>query len=442
MVYRITFINPKVHDGIQYSYKSRMAPYRLAVLAGQVPENWEPKIVDESVESLTYEDTDLAAITVSTPTATRAYEIADGFAEKGVQNLLGGVHPTVRSFEASMHGTVVAGESEVILPKVLKDYEKGILQTYYNGGHVAMNKAKPPRFDLLTHRYVIYPIQFSRGCPHDCEPCSVSSINGHEHRSKDYQRFIDEINSCGSKFILVADDNFIGSTKQERENVKTLLRKMKNETDVKLAGQVTVNFAKDRELMKLAADTGFCEFLIGFEDRDPYSLREIGKAVNCKTEYKKDVIEPMHDNGFSITGSFLLGLDNHDKKVFSRYVDFVKDADIDTSVFAIVTPFPSTRFEKRLREEGRIFRDNYPEDWKYYDINHAVFHPKQMTAGELETGTLEALSQVTNPLENYVRAFKSLINTRNIYGSGASFWLNNTTGIRVRNRLREKNHNN
>ncbi len=438
MVYNITFVNPKSHDESFYSYKTKIAPYTLTVLAGQIPENWKPRVVDENVEQMFYEDADLVAITVTTQNAPRAYEIADRFSEKGIPALLGGIHPTVLPNEAIKHGTVISREAEIILPKVLKDYEKGFLQKYYDGNHISMNAPKPPRFDILTHTYVIYPIQFSKGCPYDCEPCSVSTVNGHEYRCKDHQRFIDEINSSRSKFILVADDNFIGNTNQHRENVKVLLRKMKDETNAKFAGQVTVNFAKDRELMRLAAEANFCDFLIGFEDRDPHSLKEIGKAVNYGVDYKKDVVEPMHDNGFSVSGSFLFGLDNHTRKVFPTYVDFVKDAKIDTAIFSVVTPFPATRFEERLRREGRIFRDNYPEDWKYYDVNHVVFHPKNMTAEELETGTLEALRQVTNPLENYLRAFKSLMNTRNICGTGISFWLNNTTGLRVRDRLRQQ----
>jgi radical SAM superfamily enzyme YgiQ (UPF0313 family) len=433
---KITFVNPKVEDCFSFGFRSRTAPYKMAVLAGQVSGDWKPEIVDENFEQLSYKGTDLAAITLSTPNATRAYEIADRFSDNGVSVLLGGIHPTALPREAMQHGSVVAGEGETVLPKVLNDYDEGHLQKYYYGGHIQMETPKMPRFDLFRHQYTVYPIQFSKGCPNGCEPCSVSIVNGHSYRSKNNQRIVDEINASGGRHFLITDDILSGYTQSHKDDFKLLMKKIKDETNVNLAGQVTVEFAKDADIMKISSEAGLCECLVGFEDIDDKSLRDIGKTINYNVDYRKKFMKPMHDMGFTICGSFMLGLDNHDKSVFKRYTDFVKEVDVDSNAFLVLTPFPGTKLEKRLGNEGRIIRTNYPQDWKYYDTNHAVFSPKNMTAQELEFGTLESLKEVSNPISSIARVMKSIVNTRSVYGSAASFWVNSTVGLRAMKQMK------
>jgi len=435
MVKRITFIATKMQDSNWYKYHPRLSPYTLEVLAGQVPEGWEPKIVDENIRPIDMsDDTDLAAITVPTAAAPRAYEIASEFRERGVPSLLGNIHPSILPDEAGEYGTVVAGEAVNILPRVLKDFENNRLQPYYYGGQGSLN-SKFPRFDLAKDRYDINLVQYSSGCEGTCEFCSCGVTSGHTRRHKSHQRFVDEVNYCGGKMVFIADDNFLGYRKEDREDVKALLRKVKDETSAKFSAQVTVDFAKDNELLKLAADCGFVNVLIGFDALDTATLKEAGKFVNYKVNYR-DVIRKLHDNGLTVCGTLIYGFDSHTKKVFPTTKAFVKDSGIDAARFEILTPFPGTRTEERLRRENRIFRNNYPEDWKFYNCTNVVYYPKNMTPEELEAGTLDSIIETSNPLESCVRAFKSLLNTRNIYGTVGSLWLNNATGLHARGRLR------
>lgn len=363
-------------------------PYLGATtLAALTPSDITVTIEDENVQDIDFcSGTDVVAITIMTPLATRGYEIADRFRQKGAKVILGGFHATWMPDEAGAHAdAVVVGEAEHIWGQVMDDVRQGRLLKRYTAPEVADLRGLPvPRRDLLKKDgyFFINTLQTTRGCPFDCDFCSVTSFYGRTYRSRPLDEIEKELGtiSGGANFIFFVDDNITGNP----VHAKKLFELMKRQP-FKWVSQTSITFAENPDLLRLARESGCYGMFIGFETLTQEGLDSLNKKFN-KAEKYAELIRRIHDHGIGIQGSFIFGYDWDTKASFETVVDFAEKTKLDSVLFTILTPYPGTRVFSRMREEGRILTT----DWSQYDMAHVVYQPKNMTPEELQEGYLHA----------------------------------------------------
>jgi len=366
--------------------KTVCPPLAPAVLAALTPPGVEVSITDENIAIIDFnQDVDLVGITVLTATANRAYDIADAFRSKGIKVVLGGIHASILPDEAGAHAdAVVIGEAEGLWPNLIEDLKAGTLQKTYRHRQRPVLEGLPiPRRDLFTKGAYLIPntISTTRGCPHDCSFCSVSLFFGRTYRCRPIADVIKEIQTLDHKKpIIFVDDNIVGKPAYARELFRALIP-----YKLKWVGQASVNIARDKELLRLAAASGCVGLLIGFESISPASLAAIGKRINAVDEYKS-VIRKLHDHHIAIHGAFIFGLDEDDENIIENTLRFAQETRLESVQFSIVIPHPGTALYKSLDKAGRI----NSKDWFDYD-NGIVFTPKCISPERLREGTAWAL---------------------------------------------------
>lgn len=352
----------------------------LPLIAALTPTHHEVRILDERVEDIDFnEPYDLVGITVMSATAIRAYHIADEFRRRGVKVVLGGIHPTALPQEAKEHAdSVVVGEAEGLWEKLLEDYERGELKPFYQRKDFPSLSGLPhSRLDLLRGKYLLkHVFQTTRGCPHACGFCSVSTFMGRKYRHRPVEEVIEEIRQYPVRMIGFLDDNIVGNPAYSKELFQSLIPLRR-----KWVSQGTLRMAEDEKLLQLASQSGCIALFVGFESVNEENLRDMHKSFHRVDQYRK-LIERFHKYGIMVIGSFVFGFDEDDVSVFRRTLQFIEDTKVDFAQFSILTPLPGTEVFDKLKAQGRIFSF----DWSKYDFAHVVYQPAKMTPKELQEG--------------------------------------------------------
>ena len=392
-------------------------PLALEIIAGLTPKEWEIQIIDERLETLQLEDpeeADLVGLTSYTSTAPRAYEIADSYKKRGIPTVMGGIHATMLPEEALKYvDIVVTGEAENIWARVIADFEAKDMQRVYNAGYPDLKRMSKPRRDILPshYHYSAGTLQTGRGCPHNCEFCSVTLFNGYRRRKTPIEEVLDELETIPQKVVLFLDDNLIGYSKKDKEYAIRLFRGI-NERGINkiLSVQSAFNFAQD-EVLKYAAISGCKIVNIGIEAEDPAALKEMNKKVNLEIgvqNYEK-VFRRIHQYGIAVDGSFIYGLDTDTPEKLRRRTDFIINSDLDMMRISPLTPLPGTRLFKRLKKEGRLLYTNFPDDWEHYDLQKVAFKPALMKPEEL-TEKIQESKELIYCEENIEKRFQKTLN--------------------------------
>ena len=361
-----------------------LLPLNLAMLASLTPPEIDVSITDEAVERINFdEEIDLVGISYTTTVVPHAYEIAAEYRKRGVKVVLGGTHPTLIPQEAIKHGdSVCIGEAEGLWEEMLADFGRGGLKQFYRSkGYCSLKGLSTPRRDLFDAKHYppIATIQTSRGCPFACNFCAVTTIFGHKYRLRSAEDVLSEIETLEDNYIFFLDDNIVGSPAYSRELFRALIPHNK-----RWIGQASTTVIKDPELLKLMAQSGCKGLFVGFESLLDENLKKSHKNHNDPKKYK-EVARRLHDQGIAISGAFVFGLDDDDKSIFERTLEFAMDSELDTAQFNWLAPYPGTPIYDRLRAENRMI-DN--EWWLTGGgIGEVVFHPKKMSADELREGS-------------------------------------------------------
>jgi radical SAM superfamily enzyme YgiQ (UPF0313 family) len=391
---RLYLINPSnplvniVKESIWNRYRV-WKPLGLMILAGLTPPEWEVSIIDENLRETNYQTIsrpDLVGITAFTSQANRAYDIATYFRNIGVPVVMGGIHATMCLSEALKYvDAVVTGEAEDVWLQVLKDVLSGSLKCRYDGGFTEINKIPIARHDILDDRYAFGSIQTTRGCPLNCTFCSVSAFNGLHYRQRPISHVIQEFKLIREKYVLVVDDNLIGTSKRHIERAKKLFAAMAEANLRKeWIAQATINFADDAELMDLAYKAGCRGIFIGFESATPDGLSELGKKFNCMNgrDFRAAVRE-IHKYNIMVMGSFIIGLDI-DKQGIGRHIaKLACHYGVDNLNTLFLTPLPGTKLWNQMKTDGRIVFNNFPKDWEYYTLTYPVAKYKHLTMNKI-----------------------------------------------------------
>jgi len=370
-------------DGTVFKSDRLMYPaLALPLVAGLTPSEFDVELVNDYSEEINWDwDGDLVGISAMTTQAPRAYQIADEFRRRGKKVVLGGFHPSLMPEEAGEHSdAVVIGEAENVWGDVLEDFKRGSLKRTYESNKAAdLSKLPVPRYDLIkeagysTHAM---PVQTTRGCPRNCDFCSVKKLYGNTYRHRPIADVVRDVKATGSKYIFFIDDN-MGATKKYCHELFEALKPL----GILWGSQCNLSFADDAELLRKAYESGCVFLFVGVESINEKTLASCQKSFNKVGEYEKQ-LKAIRDAGIAPMGSMMLALDGDGTEVFEKNRKFLIDNKIALAYFFILAPAPGTEFFERFEKEGRLFS----KDWSKYSGDQVVFRPAGMSQEELERG--------------------------------------------------------
>jgi radical SAM superfamily enzyme YgiQ (UPF0313 family) len=404
---RITFVKPNIGrmEHSLYVDEGRMEPLMLAVLAGMTPPEVECLLYDDRMEPIPFDEpTDLAAITVETYTARRAYEIAAEYRARGVPVILGGMHVTLLPEEAALHAdSIFLGDAETVWAQVVADARRRKLKPRYQGPPgVGQIGRVLPRRDLFRGKgYLpIALMQFVRGCRFACRFCAVSQYFERKHYVRAIDDVLREIEAQDRKFIFFIDDNIASDQKALAEFCHALIP-----LRLHWVSQASLDVTRNAKLMKLLERAGNWGNVTGFESITPESLRETRKSPNIPrfTRYKEEV-RILREHGMMSWAAFTLGYDHDTVDSIAATVDFALESRFTFAAYNILMPYPNTPLYHKLERDGRLL---YGGKWwlhPRYRFNDAAFVPRQMTPDELTRACHAARVRYNTPL-SLVRRF-------------------------------------
>jgi radical SAM superfamily enzyme YgiQ (UPF0313 family) len=343
--------------------KASSPPLGLLTVAAMLPPQWAKRLVDVNVTKLIRQDlawADYALISGMVVQRESARQIVARCKEAGVKVVAGG--PLFTS-EYKQFGEVdhfVLNEAEVTLPPFLADLKQGCAKRVYATSEFAdIWKTPVPLWKLAdVDRYATMSIQFSRGCPYNCDFCNVTALLGHQPRTKTAQQIIAELDSLydlgwrGPVFFV--DDNLIGNKRYlKTELLPALIKWQKGKGGIPFNTEVSINLADDEPLMQMMAEAGFDTVFIGIETPDEDSLTECSKKQNQNRDLVEDV-KRIQRAGLQVQGGFIVGFDNDTPSIFQRQIDFIQKSGIVTAMVGLLQAPPGTRLYERLKREGRL----------------------------------------------------------------------------------------
>ena len=386
---KVQLIQPAQLDdsGNPIKYKQMFLPSgTLATVAALTPSDVDVSVIDEYVDTVDFDaDVDLVGITGLTCHAPRAYQIAAEFRKRGKTVVMGGIHASALPDEALEHvDSVVVGEAEDVWETVVRDAGNGgLLPKYRSEDLPDLKKRVIPRFDLTNYDRCIkalfadapaLPIHTTRGCPYNCDYCSVTRFFGGKYRTKPIDNVLAEIEASGGKDFFFLDDNIAGDPSYAEQLFKEMAP-----LKLRWFSQASTTILKQPKLAELAGAAGCHEFFMGIESIDEKNLASMNKSFNKVDQYA-EVFRMLKSNGITTHASVMFGLDNDNADLIDRTVDFLLEHDVNFVRMNIATPYPGTGFYDRLSSENRITET----DWSKYDLVHCVFRPKHMDQAELE----------------------------------------------------------
>jgi radical SAM superfamily enzyme YgiQ (UPF0313 family) len=394
--------------------KTIQPPLGLLTIAAMMPENYHIKLIDLNVGPLDIDDiknSDLVFISAMVLHRESFDQLVKLCNLLKVPVVAGGPYPSVFYKEIKGVDHFVLNEAEITLPEFLRDYENGLPNKIYKTDVMADITMSPvPRFDLINvENYYLMPLQFTRGCPHNCEFCDIIEMFGRKPRTKTTEQFIRELDAVyqtgfkGELFIV--DDNFVGNKNKTKELLRAIIAWQKeHDMPFELETQSGMELSKDDELLDLMAAANFCRVMIGFETPEISTLQFIGKKQNISSDPVESVKKIMR-RGIMALGTFIVGFDTDDKKTFDRQIDFIQSSFIPVAGYGILKAVPGTRLYQRLEREKRIIdSENLTGSNEDLSIN---FVPK-MNRDELFEGYKKIVNTIYSPANYFERCFNAM----------------------------------
>jgi len=413
---KILLVYPKYTDtfwGFKHalkliSKKAAFPPLGLLTVAAMLPDKWEKRLVDMNASSLSDNDlkwADYVFISAMVVQRNSVKEVITRSKNFNTKIVAGGPLFTTghEEFEGVDH--FVLGEAEITLPLFLEDLKKG------NAKHIYASKQRPditktpiPLWSLLDmKKYASMNIQYSRGCPFNCEFCDIIILNGHKPRTKDKDQVLAELDALYTQgwrsAVFIVDDNFIGNKRKlKAEILPAIIEWMKeNKYPFSLLTEASINLADDEELMRLMVEAGFGRVFVGIETPNEESLAECNKFTNKNRDLVASV-KKIQNYGLEVQGGFIVGFDSDPLTIFRSQINFIQRSGIVTAMVGLLNAPRGTALYKRLKEENRLLKDMSGDNMDF-SIN---FIPK-MNHEALIKGYKHILNTIYSPKQFYER---------------------------------------
>ncbi|MBN1348760.1 DUF4070 domain-containing protein [candidate division KSB1 bacterium] len=346
------------------SKKSSEPPLGLLTVAAMLPDDWEKKLIDMNVSQLNDDDlrwADFVFLSGMNIHLDSMKQVIKRCNDIGVKIVAGGPFFTTEyeQFETVDH--FVLNEAEITLPRFLEDLQNGRPQPIYTSDEYPDVALTPiPDWSLLDmKKYASMSVQYSRGCPFDCEFCSITMLNGRKPRTKTKEQFLAELESLYQigwrRSVFIVDDNFIGNKKKLKTELLPALVEWSKERNLpfQFTTEVSINLADDEELVKLMVQAGFSHTFVGIETPNEDSLTECGKSQNKKRDLV-DSVKKLQRCGLIVSGGFIVGFDNDPPSIFEQQIRFIQQSGIVTAMVGLLNAPSGTRLFNRLKSENRI----------------------------------------------------------------------------------------
>lgn len=430
--------------------KAAFPPLGLLTVAALLPKDWKKKLIDLNVENLNDKDLQwadfvfISAMVLQKESAREVINLAKKFNKK----IVAGGPLFTTGYEEYINDIdyFVLGEAEVTLPLFLEDFKNGNLKKIYKQNQWPDIKQTPiPLWELIDmEKYASMSIQFSRGCPFNCEFCDIVLLNGRVLRTKDREQILRELDVLYNRGwrggVFFVDDNFIGNKiKLKEEILPAIIQWMeKKKYPFTFNTQLSINLADDEKLIELMVKAGFNTVFIGIESPDEESLKECGKFQNLDRNLLGS-IKIIQNHGLQVQAGFIIGFDQDTFSIFDRMILFIQKSGIVTAMVGLLQAPPKTRLWERLKKEKRLISQPTGSNTDC-TIN---FIPK-MDSHSLISGYKRVLNHIYSPKNYYLRLMNFLkeyrperrgdvkIDLNQIFAFLKSIWI---LGIKEKERL-------
>ena len=386
--------------------KALNPPLGAVTVAAMLPAEWEKKAIDMNVAKLTDKDikwADYVFISAMIVQKNSARQVINRCKKLNTKIVAGGPLFTTghKLFNFDDIDHIILNEAEITLPPFLEDLEKGCPKRIYKTDqHPDITKTPIPLWSLIDlNKYASITIQYSRGCPYNCEFCDIVVLDGHKPRTKSRDQMLAELDALynqgyrGSVFIV--DDNFIGNKKKLKADILPAMIQWMEEKEYpfRFLTEASINLADDEKLMQLMSDAGFNNVFVGIESPNEESLIECNKFTNRNRDLVASV-KKLQNYGFEVMGGFIVGFDSDPISIFKSQINFIQKSGIVTAMVGLLNAPAETRLWHRLEKENRILPDATGDNTDgttnfipkmnlevlingYKQILHTIYAPKQ-----------------------------------------------------------------
>jgi radical SAM superfamily enzyme YgiQ (UPF0313 family) len=395
--------------------KAAFPPLGLLTVAAMLPAEWEKKLVDLNVKPLTDPDlkwADYIFLSAMAIQRESAMEVIQRAKKLGIKIVAGGPLFTTEPDQFPQIDHLVLNEAEITLPLFLSDLAAGQARHLYRTDeHPAVTSTPIPMWSLIKMKnYVSMNLQYSRGCPFNCEFCDITFLDGRIPRTKDKEQVVAEMEAIrqrgwrGSVFIV--DDNFIGNkNKLKTETLPAIIEwQKKRRHPFTLFTEASINLVDDEELMQLMTKASFTRVFIGIETPNEASLNECSKNQNTSRDLVA-AVKSIHNHGLEVMAGFIVGFDSDPASIFRTQINFIQKSGIVTAMVGLLNAPKGTRLYQRLKGENRLLKEDFTGDNMDSSLN---FRPK-MNRESLLSGYKHVLNTIYAPKQYYAR-IKTLLN--------------------------------
>jgi radical SAM superfamily enzyme YgiQ (UPF0313 family) len=416
---KILLVSPKTPDTFWsfkhvvrfVSRKAAMAPLGLLTVAAMLPSEWELRLVDLNVKRLKDDDlrwADYVMLGAMLVQKDSVREILARCAALRKTVIAGGPLFTTghEAFPEIQH--FVLGEVEDVMPQVVADLQNSRLQPVYcPANRPDITRTPAPRWDLINLRhYVTMSVQFSRGCPFDCEFCDIVVMNGRVPRTKTPAQLIAELDALCRRgwkgMVFIVDDNFIGNKQRTRALLRELIEWRRTRPGIGFFTEASMNLADDPELCALMVEAGFKKVFVGIETPSVESLEECHKLQNRN----RDLVASVHTlqrAGLEVMAGFIVGFDSDKSDIFRRQFEFIQRSGVAMAMVGLLNALPQTRLWQRLKREGRLEAESTGNN-----TDAALNFKPKLNRDFLQSGYRELVRKLYEP-RNYYQRIRTLL---------------------------------